>query len=79
MIALDDPQKVVDAIVWISLYPREEMPVGWKAYGAYAVHRIAPDISESSAGSLSHKVQMQDVPPAPPTSNSLHSLSMALA
>lgn len=72
MIAMDDPQKVVDAIVWVSLYPYEELPVGWKASGAYAAHKIAPDISESIAASISHKVQMKDAPPAPPTSGNLH-------
>ena len=72
MIALDDPQKVIDAVIWVSLYPREELPVGWKAMGSYLAHRIAPDISESIAGSLSHQVQMEDEPPAPPTSGNLH-------
>lgn len=71
-IAPDDPKKVVNAIVWVSLYPYEEVAVGWKASGAYAAHRIAPDISETVAGSLSHKVQMQDAPPAAPTSGNLH-------
>ena len=33
MAAMDDPQKVVDAIVWGALHPQEELPVGWKAKG----------------------------------------------
>lgn len=28
MAVMDDPQKVVDAMVWVSLHPREELPVG---------------------------------------------------
>lgn len=72
MIALDDPWKVVDAIVWVSLNPREELPVGWKAAGASASHRFFPDIAERIAGNVSHRVQMEEAPPAPPTSGNLH-------
>ena len=72
MIAKDDPQKVIDAVIWISLYPREELPVGWKARGGYIAHRIAPDLSEAIAASLYHRVQMVNVPPAPPNSGNLY-------
>jgi short-subunit dehydrogenase len=72
MIAKDDPQKVIDAVIWMSLYPREELPVGWKAIGGYIAHRIAPDISETIAGSLCHQVQMVNEPPARPSSGNLY-------
>jgi short-subunit dehydrogenase len=73
MIAKEDPQKVIDAVIWVSLYPREELSVGWKAIGGYIAPRIAPDISaETIAGSLYHQVQMVNEPPAPPTSGNLY-------
>jgi short-subunit dehydrogenase len=31
MAAMDDPDKVVDAVIWVSLHPQSELPVGWKA------------------------------------------------
>ncbi|HEY0845863.1 MAG TPA: SDR family NAD(P)-dependent oxidoreductase [Noviherbaspirillum sp.] len=72
MIALDDPEKVVDAIVWISLHPREELPVGWKAGGAYVAHHLFPDLSERASASIYHRLQMETAPPAPATSGNLH-------
>ncbi|HEY0436947.1 MAG TPA: SDR family NAD(P)-dependent oxidoreductase, partial [Phenylobacterium sp.] len=38
MAMMDDPRKVVNAIVRASLRPREEVPVGWKAQGAVWAH-----------------------------------------
>jgi hypothetical protein len=34
MYLMDDPQEVVDAIVWASVHPTKELAVGWKAQGA---------------------------------------------
>lgn len=72
MIALDEPQKVVDAIIWVALHPREELPVGWKASGMYASHQLFPDLTERMSASIYHRIQMENVPPAPPTSGNLH-------
>jgi short-subunit dehydrogenase len=72
MIAMDDPWKVVNAIVWVSLYPREELSVGWKAKGAYAAHQLLPDVTERVSGNISHRLQIETAPPAPPTSGALH-------
>jgi short-subunit dehydrogenase len=71
MAAMDDAGKVVDAIVWISIYPREEMAVGWKGKGAYASHRMFPDITERVSGNISHKLQVERAPPAPATDGNL--------
>jgi short-subunit dehydrogenase len=71
MAAMDDPQKVVDAIVHISVYPREEMAVGWKGKGAYASHRMFPDLTERISGNISHKLQVERAPPAPATDGNL--------
>lgn len=72
MITLDDPLKVVDAIVWASLHPVEELPVGWKAVGATVGHRLFPDLAERIAGNVSHRVQMENAPPGERTAGNLH-------
>jgi short-subunit dehydrogenase len=72
MAAMDDPQKVVDAIVRISLHPREEMAVGWKAKGSYASHQLLPDLTERISANIAHRWQIETAPPAPPTSGTLH-------
>jgi short-subunit dehydrogenase len=72
MILLDDPQTVVDTIVWASIHPTKEVAVGWKAQGAVTAHRLLPDLTEHIAGDISHKVQIETAPPAPPTSGTLH-------
>lgn len=72
MAPMEDPQKVVEAIVWVSLHPREELPVGWMANFAYIAHRFFPDFIEREAADNAHKWQFETAPPAPPTSGSLH-------
>jgi short-subunit dehydrogenase len=72
MILLDDPQKVVDTIVWASIHPTKEVAVGWKARAAVTAHRLFPGLTEHIAGDISHRVQIETAPPAPPTSGNLH-------
>lgn len=72
MILLDDPQKVVDTIVWASIHPTKEVAVGWKARTAVTAHRLLPGLTEHIAGDISHKMQIETAPPAPPTSGTLH-------
>lgn len=69
---MDDPMKVVDIIVRATVYPREEVPTGWKARGAYWSHRIAPDVAERLAADIAHKAQYESSPPAPATSGAVH-------
>ena len=72
MIMLDPAQKVADAIVWASVHPREELPVGWKAQGAVSAHNILPDLTEAVAADIYHDAQMRDAPKgAPATSGSV--------
>ncbi len=71
MAAMDDPQKVVDAIVWVSLHPVQELPVGWKAQASYASHHIAPHLTERISADISHEYQIETAPPAPPTNGTL--------
>jgi len=69
---MDDPMKVVDIIVRATVFPREEVPTGWKARGAYWSHRIAPDMAEHMAANIAHKAQFEQAPPAPATSGAVH-------
>jgi len=69
---MDDPQKVVDAIVAISIRPKEELAVGWKAKASYAGHHIMPDVTERFTGNVAHKSEMGARPPAPATSGALY-------
>jgi short-subunit dehydrogenase len=70
--AMDDPSKPVNAIVWVSLHPKEELSVGWKAKLTYAGHRIAPDVNEVLSADMSQHWQINTAPPAPPTPGALY-------
>ena len=72
MLALDDPSKVVNAIVNTAEHPSKEVPVGWKAQGAYISHRIAPDITETISGNIVQREQMEKGASAPVTTGSLY-------
>jgi len=72
MVAMDDPWDVAEAIVWASVHPREELPVGWKAQVSSTVHTILPDLTETLSADIAQREQMQKAPPAPPTSGNLH-------
>lgn len=79
MALMDDPGKVVDVIVRASVYPREEVPAGWKARGAYWSHRIAPDIAERVSANVAHVEQFKKAGPAPSGSNAVHRPAPATA
>ena len=69
---MDDPDKVADIIVRATVYPREEVPAGWKARGAYWSHRVAPDITERLSANIAHTEQFEKAGPAPDGSNAVH-------
>lgn len=71
MAAMDDPQKIVNATIWVSLHPREELPVGWKARGSYLSHHLFPDLTERISANIAHHYQIVTAPPAPPTKGTL--------
>ncbi len=70
MILMDDPAKVVNALMWVSLHPREELPVGWKAQAASSAHHILPDLTERIAADV-QGVELLKGTPLPPTSGSV--------
>jgi short-subunit dehydrogenase len=72
MVMFDDPGRVADAIVWMTLHPRKEMAVGIKAKAAITGHTLLPGLGEDIAGNILHRVQIETAPPAPPTPGSLY-------
>jgi short-subunit dehydrogenase len=72
MAAMDDPAKVVEAIIWVSLHPREELPVGWKARASDLSHHVAPDLTERLSANIAHRYQIDTAPPAPPTTGAIY-------
>jgi short-subunit dehydrogenase len=71
MLLLDPPEKIVDALVWASLHPREELPVGWKAKMADTAHHWFPDMTETIAANI-HRAEIARGTPTPPTSGNVH-------
>ncbi|WP_338768744.1 SDR family NAD(P)-dependent oxidoreductase [Massilia sp. METH4] len=69
---MDEPQKVIDAIVWVSVHPQEELAVGWKAKAAYLGSRLTPDLAERVSANVAHHYQFETAPPAPATSGAVH-------
>lgn len=69
---LDGPEKAVNAIVRASLYPKDEITVGYKAKLAYWNHRLAADLNEYLSAHAIQKLEVDANPPAAPTSGNLH-------
>lgn len=77
MYMMDGAPEVVDAIVWVSLHPRQEYAVGWKARGAVIGDRIWPGLAERIAADMVHRAQFETAPPTPATAGSLHAPTRA--
>jgi short-subunit dehydrogenase len=71
MVLLDGPEKVVRALVWVSIHPREELPVGWKAKLADTAHHLFPDLTEHISANI-HRAEIAKGTPTPPTPGSVH-------
>jgi short-subunit dehydrogenase len=69
---MDDPSKVVNAILWSMFHCKKEIPVGWKARMSYWQHHIFPHAAETMSGDLAHKYQIKEAPYAPDTTGSLY-------
>ncbi len=72
MAAVDTPDKVVNALLRASLRPRAELPVGWKAMESWSAHHLAPRYTEWISAKVAHKYQIEQAPPAPPTTGALY-------
>ncbi|MFC0250656.1 SDR family NAD(P)-dependent oxidoreductase [Massilia consociata] len=72
MALMDDPAKVVEGIIRASVYPSEEVPVGWKARAGVWSHKIAPDLTERISANVAHAHQFEKAPPMAPTSGGVH-------
>ncbi len=71
MVLMDGPEQVVQALVWVSLHPREELPVGWKAQMASSAHHVFPDMTEAISANI-HRAQLKKATLQPPTAGSVH-------
>ncbi len=70
--AMDDPSKVVDAIIRSLFTRKQEVPVGWKSATFFHFHRLFPHTSERMSADLHHRYQYENAPPARNTSGNLH-------
>ncbi|RST29415.1 SDR family NAD(P)-dependent oxidoreductase [Sphingomonas ginkgonis] len=71
MILMDHPSKIVDALMWVSLHPREELPVGWKAQAATSAHGFLPDLTEHVAADIQLR-EMRKGAALPATTGAVH-------
>lgn len=72
MALMDEPDKVVNAVLRKSLRPAKIVPVGWKAKGSSFFANVFPRFSEWFGGNLSHKYQIEMGPPAPDTQGAIY-------
>jgi short-subunit dehydrogenase len=72
MAAMDPPRKVVNATIKASLRRKNELPVGWKAKGAWFSHRLFPRFTERVSANIIHKYQIKNAPPMQPTAGAVH-------
>jgi short-subunit dehydrogenase len=69
---MDEPDKVVNAVLRKSIRPAKIVPVGWKAKGSSFFANVFPRFSEWLAGNISHKYQIEMGPEAPDTQGALY-------
>ncbi|MDW8848577.1 SDR family NAD(P)-dependent oxidoreductase [Flavobacterium sp. MMLR14_040] len=72
MLLMDEPDKVVNAVLRKSIRPAKIVPVGWKAKGSSFFANVFPRFTEWFAGNLSHKYQIEMGPEAPDTQGSIY-------
>jgi short-subunit dehydrogenase len=69
---MDEPDKVVNAVLRKSIRPAKIVPVGWKAKGSSFFANVFPRFSEWLGGNISHKYQIETGPEVPDTQGSLY-------
>jgi short-subunit dehydrogenase len=72
MAAMDPPEKVVNAVIRMSLRPRKELAVGWKAKGSKFFHRILPHTAERMSANIVHRYQIKTAPKARDTTGAVY-------
>lgn len=72
MAMMDEPDKVVNAVLRKSLRPKKIVPVGAKAQAASFSANVFPRFSEWLGGNMAHKYQIETGPEAPNTQGSLY-------
>ena len=69
---MDDPDKIVQAVMAAALHPRPRVAVGWKVKSVLVAHRLAPGLSEDAAATGYRRVIQAAPGGAPATSGTLH-------
>lgn len=69
---MDEPEKVVNAVLRKSIRPKKIVPVGWKAKGSSFFANVFPRFNEWLTGSVAHRHQIEMPPAAPATKGSLY-------
>lgn len=72
MSMMDQPDKVVNAIIRRSLRPRKIVPVGWKAQTASFSANVLPRLSEHLGGNMAQKYMIETGPQVPDTRGNLY-------
>jgi short-subunit dehydrogenase len=70
--AMDEPPKVVNAILRKSLRPKKIVAVGWKAQSASFFANVCPRCIERITGNIAHRYKMEMGPDARDTPGSLY-------
>ena len=69
---MDEPDKVVNAVIRKSLRPKKIQPVGWKAKGSSFFANVFPRLNERITANVAHKYQMKMPPATPNTDGAVH-------
>jgi short-subunit dehydrogenase len=69
---MDEPDKVVNAVLRKSIRPKKIVPVGWKAKGSSFMANVFPRFNERVTGRVSHRYQIEMPPAAPNTKGSIY-------
>lgn len=71
MAAMDDPSKVIEALVNACIHPEEEIPVGWKAHAAKISHNLFPDLTERMSANITGR-EIEKASAVAPNSGAIH-------
>ncbi|EHM02914.1 oxidoreductase, short chain dehydrogenase/reductase family protein [Acetobacteraceae bacterium AT-5844] len=61
---MDGPEDTVDAVIHAAIWPRREVPVGWKTEGSLLAHQVMPVLVERMGADAYHG-NVVSGPPAP--------------